>query len=307
MKKKAALICSYGLGDGLIGCVVAYNLYINGYDVVVYHPFLKQLCRFFPYASFSLYPSEGKIKRELSSFDRIVINGDKSCISQRIVAVAKRDFSDRTTVLYPSTCKKKNLPGDFLWNQKISIGKNLENLCKENFFCERTFVNNGMCIPQKNKENLVIIHPTSSSLYKNWPKEKFIQLGIKIQKTGWKTLFVVMEKEKLLWQDISKSGLELYAYANLDDLVEKIVMAKNMIGNDSGIAHLSSFCHLPTVTICSTHRKGTFWAPFASKNVSVYPAPWIFNVKGMRLRDYWWKRFVSVSCVFDAWKQIADC
>ena len=71
-----------------------------------------------------------------------------------------------------------------------------------------------------------------------------------------------------------------------------------MIGNDSGVGHLASCLGIPTLTICRSQMAANFWRPGWSKGAVITPPAWVPNLKGLRLRDQHWQKFISVKKVY---------
>ena len=69
-----------------------------------------------------------------------------------------------------------------------------------------------------------------------------------------------------------------------------------MLGNDSGIGHLASSLKIPTLTIFATKRKEILWKPNYITGITVSSWP-LINIKGLRLREKFWKKTISVKKV----------
>jgi hypothetical protein len=306
--KKAAIFCSQGLGDGLLFLVIAQNLKIEGYEVTLFHNSLFEMKKWFPNILFSSYPSKIVIGEFLSKFDKIIINADNTEINKSICFFAKNNLPDLSYLLFPTTCKGKNLPGDFLFNWKKTMVENLTDFCSNKLHCKNISRSNGV-VPDKNlsyRKNLmrIIIHPTRKSSMLKWPKEKFLCLANKLKINGYEVVFILSEKEMEEWGWIKNYGFSVPYFSSLIELSSYIYESGYMIGSDSGIGHLSSCLKIPTLTIFSSRRKAYFWRPDWYLGERVFPAKWIINCKGLRLREKFWDKNISVKKVFLAFQQL---
>jgi len=81
-----------------------------------------------------------------------------------------------------------------------------------------------------------------------------------------------------------------------------------LVGNDSGLGHLASALKVPTLTFCRRKTWANMWAPSFHKNIALTPSSWIPNIRGFRLRDRHWKKFITVSKAKRAFERLqATC
>jgi hypothetical protein len=99
--------------------------------------------------------------------------------------------------------------------------------------------------------------------------------------------------------NLSGRSIDAPVFSGLSELAAFVCESGYMIGNDSGIGHLASCLGLPTVTICRNEQSVRFWRPAWAPGRIITPSKWIPNVKGLRLRDKHWKKWISVNKVFD--------
>ncbi len=296
--KKCAVFSCLGLGDGLITLVLSHNLSLNGYAVTTYHPFLNQMQSWFPSLPIIPFP-ETALEMTLASFDRFFIMYERSERMQAILTYCQTHYKEKTTVLNPIATAKTNYP---YWEQgrfdgRVPFVENLYQFCRGVLKLSVVTKNNGIVIPEgllsrKHKER-VIIHPTSSRPGKNWSQKKFLALGKKLERKGLKPIFILTDAEKKEWAQVNTLGS-----ADLSSLAAYVYESGHMIGNDSGIGHLASCFGLPTVTICRNKQASAFWRPSWSPAEVITPASWVPNLKGLRLRDQYWKQWISVRRVF---------
>jgi ADP-heptose:LPS heptosyltransferase len=93
-------------------------------------------------------------------------------------------------------------------------------------------------------------------------------------------------------------------FPSLNLLAHFIYESGYLIGNDSGLGHLASALGIPTLTLCRRKAWANMWAPSFSKGVVVTPQSWIPNIRGLRLRDRYWKKFISVSMAERAFEKL---
>lgn len=303
MKKCAVFSCK-GLGDGLIALVLSSNLYINGADVTTFHPFLKGLQPWFPHLPIRPFPHV----EELCQFDAFFIIYERSEEMQRILTHCEKYYPEQTIVLNPIATNNK----DYLY---WKIGKfkgcrtfvdNIVSFCRESLHLKLLTKDNGIRVPagiiSRCYPKRVILHPTSSRPGKDWSKVKFIALAEDLERCGYESFFILTEQERSNW-DLSKIRAQIVT--NLMDLAQFVCESGYMIGNDSGIGHLASCLGLPTITVCRSYRSAQFWRPAWAQGKVVAPKIWIPNIKGLRLRDTHWKKWVSVKHVLNQFLLIA--
>jgi ADP-heptose:LPS heptosyltransferase len=147
----------------------------------------------------------------------------------------------------------------------------------------------------------VVIHPTSTRVTKNWPKEKFARLAAYLKDRGYEPVFIPGVKEKEEWEGL---GCEVPLFPSLDLLARFLYESGFLIGNDSGLGHIASAVGIPTITICRRKALANMRAPSFHKGIVVTPSSWIPNIGGFRLRDQYWKEFISVGMVQRAFERL---
>jgi hypothetical protein len=302
--KKAYVFCSIGLGDSLIFSVIANNLKRNNYDVTLYHNFLDEINNCFDF-EIKKYPKDEDIDNLLDPADLIIINSDSSPINQEILKISKTKYKDKLFELHPSTCKGKNgYIGDFKFISSKTMNENLIYFCKNFLKLNNLIKDNGFKyfkdLTYRKNKNRVVIHPSSADINKNWPEKKYFKLIKKLEKKGFEAK-VILKKDEI--ENFSLLKNYIFEISNLLDLSKYIYESGFMIGNDSGIGHLSSNLKIPTLTIFSSRRKKTFWRCDFFKNEIVYPYP-LLNIKGLRIRDKYWDKTIFVYKVLKKFKKL---
>jgi hypothetical protein len=286
---KCAVFCSQGIGDGLIFCQLSYNLQKNGYQVDTYHNSLIELQEFFPHFSLKKNIREEDFYALFSSYDTLFFNLDSQ--NEKIARWAKEKAPSRVFLLKPTTCKGKNIYREGFLDINKTVAENLVDFCQNILHLKDVEKTNGMEAPEgfqhRKYKKRIAIHPTSRDPSRNWPEKKFHRLKAFLEKKGYEVVFVVAPFESEKWQapffpTLKETALFLYE-------------SGFFIGNDSGIGHLASSLHIPTVTIFSSRRKDPFWRPDWTNSESVKPSLWLPNIKGFRLRDKIGSSWIQVS------------
>lgn len=304
MKHYAIFSCK-GLGDGLIALVLANNLHLNGAIVTVFHPFLQELQGWFPHVRIRSFPSI----EELISFDAFFFIYERSSWMLPLIAHCERHFPQETVVLNPIATCKRDYPywevGKF--DGRRTFVDNILSFCRETLWLKLLTKSNGIQIPEEcdgeRHYKRVILHPSSSRPGKDWPQEKFIALARALQAQGYEPVFVIGAEERRSWNALS---FPAPVFDDLNQLAIFVAQSGYMIGNDSGIGHLASCLGLPTVTVCRSRKTAQFWRPAWARGSVVAPALWIPNLKGLRLRDLHWKKWVGTQRVLKNFLALAD-
>lgn len=309
MPPKAAIFCHNGLGDGVIGLVLSNNLHLNGWRVDTYQNCMGSMQNWFPHLPVLTYPGIQDIDRILHHYEWFfVFHNDTSEFIQKLILEGKRRIPDQMKVIYGYPSKRiVNEPyyQDAMIDPAIPFIESLRIFCDEILHLPKNTRSNGF-IPlpgliHRHHSKRVLIHPTSSRSGKNWPKEKYIELSKELQKMGYSPTWIIGPKEKNDWPDV-----ESPEFSNLDLLARFIYESAYLIGNDSGLGHLASFLEIPTLTITRRKALAKLWGPSYIPGVIVTPSSWIPNISGLRLRDRFWKRFISTQKVLRAFKKLIN-
>lgn len=243
----------------------------------------------------------------LQQFDRYFLIYENSPWMQKILKICQEHYWEKTYVLNPIATPNCDYPywehGRF--DGRKPFAENLEQFCKVVLKLPHATKDNGIKPPLSIKSrqfmNRVVMHPTSSRAGKNWSKEKYILLSSLLKKEGFDPVFVLAEEERRGWEN-----QEAVSFSNLSELAAFVAESGYMIGNDSGVGHLASCLGLPTITICRSKMAADFWRPAWSEGIVVVPPGWIPNLKGLRLRDQHWQKFISAKEVFTAFLTLIE-
>jgi heptosyltransferase III len=291
-----------GLGDGLLALVLSNNLYLNGGEVVTFHPFLDALQGWFPHLPIHRFPPPEHLDVTLQQFDRFFIIYEKSPWMQSILQRCRALYRNQTTILNPIATPRRDYPyweeGRFDGNR--TFVENLYAFCRDILRCPVVTRSNGIVRPEevtpRRLPKRIVIHPCSSREGKNWPRKKFAELVEQLARLHYMPVWILTQQERQEWD---MRGLEAPQFSCLGDMAFYVAESGAMIGNDSGIGHLASCLGLSTLTICRSAQAAKFWRPSWTPGEVVTPSPWIPNVKGLRLRDKYWKTWVSIAKVLE--------
>jgi heptosyltransferase-3 len=305
MNYKAAFFCHNGLGDGVNGLSLSHNLALQGWEIDTYQNTMGSMQNWFPHLPIFSYPNLDTIPSILAKYDSIfVVQNDTDLFVKTLISEGKRLFPEKIKVLYlyPSpNIVNEPYYRDCLTNPKISFLENMGIICTQILKFPKFIRSNGFVPPsnlvQGKFSRRVVIHPTSARITRNWPKDRFVKLALHLKKQGYEVVLIPGEKDWADWQDVLPLGLYLKNFSSLDELSSFIYESKYLIGNDSGLGHLASSLGVPTLTLCRRRAWANFWAPSFSKGVVITPASWIPNISGLRLRDKYWRHFISVGKV----------
>lgn len=302
--ERCAVFSCMGLGDGLIAQVLSNNLHLNGYKTVLFHPFLQKLQGWFPELAIEPFPGKEQLISCLSSFDRFFIMYEKSVWMQEILAYCQKHYPEKTSVLNPIATARRDYPywevGKFDGNRPFV--DNLYQFCQNELGFKVVTKSNGIRPPEgvqmRRYSQRIVVHPESSREGKNWPKDKYVALAAHLESAGYEVLFALTEKERVGWEDVTAPECRTF-----DALAKMVCESGFMIGNDSGIGHLASCLGVPTLTICRSAQAAKFWRPSWSPAEVITPSPFIPNLKGLRLRDQHWKKWISVKKVLNRFEK----
>lgn len=314
MGLKAGVFCHNGLGDGVNCLVLSNNLHLNGWEVDTYQNTVGSMQNWFPHLPVYPYPSLEELPRILSSYDwYFVVHNDTDPFVKQLIQEGKKRFPEKLKVLYlyPSpNIVNEPYYSDCLTNPKASIAENMRIVCEKVLHLPKITRSNGFTpiegLSSHKYPKRIVIHPTSARETRNWPKEKFIQLGLRLKAQGFELTFVPGQKSLKEWEDVKDLGFNLLDFPNLDSLSRYIYESGYLIGNDSGLAHLASALSVPTLTFCRRRTWALMWGPSFHKAVVVTPPSWIPNIRGFRIRDVHWKKFISVRKALSGFKKLVS-
>lgn len=286
--KKIAIIAGNRLGDGLIIQLICYNLYLNGYDITLFNTPLLTLKNWFSWAKIKPFFNEKDSNEHLKDFDVLIYQHKSRHFKE------SEKLNKETHVLY----------GDKLFMQRKSLVDIYFQYCQNVLKLEKLNRSNGVEINpslkhRKNKKR-IIIHPSSLRPEKNWPKDKFVLLAKKLKSLGYQPIFTVSPPEKQEWSFLEKDGQQLIIFEKLNDLASYIYESGYMIGNDSGIAHLTSSINIPALALFIRRGVAARWRPNFLPATAVLP---LIKLPGPKLQEKFWKKLLSVNRVVKKFKK----
>lgn len=309
---KAGVFFHNGLGDGVNGLVLSQTLHLNGWSVDTFQNTLGSMQRWFPHLPVFSYPPLEELPQILDRYDLycVVYNSSSPFVSQ-LIAEGKKRFPERCKVFYFYPSKnivKEPYYQDACVNPSRSVRENLQKFCHELLrlpkkACGNGFVPPAECMHRKYLRRIAL-HPTSSRPQTNWPKEKYVKLALHLQKMGHQPVFIPGKQDLERWKDVQQQGLELADFSALDGLATFLYESGYLVGNDSGLGHMASALGVPTLTFCRRKALAALWRPSFSPGIVLTPSSWIPNIRGFRLRDREWKRFISVGQAKRAFKRL---
>jgi hypothetical protein len=303
MGPRAGVFCQNALGDGILGLVLSNNLQLNGFEVHTYQNTMVYLQNWFPHLTVSTYPTMEELPKILQAYDWYFVVWDNgNDFIKKLVAEGKRRFPERMKViyLYPST-SIVNEPyySDCLTDPAASVPKIMRTICEKVMHLPKITKSSGFIAPEgltfRKHAKRVIIHPTSSKASKNWDKDKYVKLALHLKKQGFQPVFIPGPSEFEQWKDLLDLGLEVADFPSLDAIARFIYESGYLIGNDSGLGHLASALGIRTMTICRRKSVAKMWAPAFVSGVILTPSSLIPNIRGLRLRDLHWQKFITVN------------
>jgi heptosyltransferase III len=301
-----AIIPPVHLGDGLIWLVLAHNLVRNGYKVTLYSDYICHLQNWLPNIKVEPISASPDLLTRLNNFDVVLAHnhllkyfsiGGPQLIPQHYIFIAQ----GRTSKSIFAKASDLSI-SDF--GEGIPMAQRMVRFCQEAMELKNVENNCNLVAPaQLNHRKFgkrIIIHPTSSSIEKNWSAKKFLQLAKLLQQSSWEPVFCVAPSEFSEWEQKISNNFCLKHFPNLSDLAAFIYESGFMLGNDSGIGHLASALGIPTLTIFCKKRKYYRWRPGWSFGLIVSPKiNWPFFKK-------YWKCCITVNQVYRKFEQLVE-
>lgn len=297
---KAAVICSQGIGDGLLMMVASHRLFSRGYTVTTYQDALHQLSKWFPDHQFKKRSSLDQIEKQLRPYDLIILQNDNSDLSKSLIKLYKQGKLHNLSIFYSSYEEGKHAPltsWDRVFDRSRPMVDNIAEAIASVLQCNQISKNNGLVAPaglEKGQySKRILIHPTSTTPHRTWDPYKFIDVAQLLVHKGYEVAFCVSPQERSEWVPLVEGSFQLPIFPTLNELAAYVYESSFLIGNESGTGHLASNLHIPTLIIASCRKQMALWRPgwFAGKVITPYR--FIPNFKGSRLREKQWKAFIS--------------
>jgi heptosyltransferase-3 len=106
----------------------------------------------------------------------------------------------------------------------------------------------------------ILIHPGSGSRKKMWPFPHFLEVAHRLSEEGLQVEFLLGPAESYLKAVVESSGIPILLTDDLMVVLDRLLEAGALIGNDSGISHLSALVGVPTVAVFGPTDPSR-WAP----------------------------------------------
>jgi heptosyltransferase III len=289
---KAAVICSKGIGDGLMMMVASHRLNLEGYEVTTFQDSLHQLAPLFPGHHFA----KQKAATKLHEFDLIILQNDNSPLSFQII----NTYRPKLSVFYASYEANKHPPltsMDRVFNRKNTLTQNIAEAIASVLQSDEVFKSNGIVIPQnlihRKYPKRILIHPTSTTPKRTYLAKKFLKVAEILKKKGYQVAFCVSLDERKTWIPLVQDRFLLPEFPSLKHLATYIYESYFLIGNESGTGHLASNLGIPTLIVASCPKQMALWRPCFLPGKVLTPPSYIPNFKGLRLRENQWQYFIS--------------
>ena len=281
-------VTGFRLGDALISMVTAENLRRSGRPVTVYSRPIHGLARWFPKLAIEKIPPEAERRERLSHHDLLVHTFDTDVLPES---------SDHRGLLVLNHLDAYRRP----LKSQVEVHR---DLARTLFNVADADIDNGMRPPsdlQASDPTRVMIHPTATRADRMWSPSSFIVVAEGLQSRGFSPEFVTApsEIESTAW--IERSGFPRFAVGELDRVADRLAGSAAFVGNDSGIAHLSSSVGLPFVTVNIRRKLSIRWRPGWTNGETLIPSiPLIINP----LKNRFWRNFITVDHVLSAFDRV---
>lgn len=309
---QVAVIPARGIGDGLIMMVASHRLVCQGYHVTTFSKPLMQLDRWFENHTFKERPPLDQIEQIFSQFDLIVFQNDNSEFARVLKKLYKEDRIKALSTFYPTFEEKKHsplFPLDRVFHEERPMVDNAARAISSILGLNHISKNNGLKAPEtlvhRKYKHKVIIHPTSTSEFKNWTPRKYFKLAKALRDAGYTPVFALAPDERDEWIKMCGDLFDIPLLPTLDDLAKLVYESGFMIGSDSGTGHLASNMQLPTLIISNQKDRMKLWRPGWYKGEVLTPPRFIPNVKGMRIREKKWQNFITSAKVLKGFKHLS--
>ena len=286
---KAAVICSKGMGDGLMMMVASHRLKLEGYNVTTFQDSLGELEGWFPDHHFA----KRSTIDSLEAFDLIVLQNDNTPFSFNLID----KYRDKIHIFYASYEEGKHRalnPEDRIFDRALPLVTNIAQSTASILGKIDPILENGIAVPKelsyRKHQKRIVIHPTSTTPKRTWSREKFLGVAEKLEKEGYDIAFSLSPDEKEKWRGIPFAIPE---FPDLSALASYLYESYFLIGNESGTGHLASNLGIPTLIVANCPKQMALWRPGFLLGKVITPSTYIPNTKLLRLRENKWQTFIS--------------
>ncbi len=324
-KTTVALISTDRLGDTLLQMVIANNLAVNNLAVTFFSDYGVELKNHIIPYSVSPFMNSRESVRNFAAYDVVLYDQSSSYIKQLdyelkqwldqnaigflmssghpqktklSASILRKQLQNNSTLTADSFLSFNNtIKQPSLSHRRASMVQQIKWFLTNKIKLPIVNTNTGLCIQRSRKiqnDRRIIVHPTSTSSYKNWDAEKFVNLCMQLKQAKFQPVITVSPQERPLWQDLSSGEIEVPLFRNIVELAEFYLTCNWFIGTDSGNAHLASALGIPTFQIFKRWRNYPSWrAGWAENMVITAKFPNNFSKNN-------WQRGLDVETVYNA-------
>lgn len=107
----------------------------------------------------------------------------------------------------------------------------------------------------------VLFIPGAGAKEKRWPMERFLKLARVVREAGWSVVFQTGPCECKLGREAAAAGFAVCDTPTLARMAGHMLLARCVVGNDTGPMHLAAMLGAPTVTLYFHGSEGA-WFPY---------------------------------------------
>jgi ADP-heptose:LPS heptosyltransferase len=265
------VVASLGLGDAFLSMVLGRNLQRMGHKVTIYSSALYQLSPWISWAEVRLFKADEVMQKEYESFDHVI-----AATRHRAFGKAEIVGVDRSLTMvahFERYLQRKWGPTQPLTSADLAIPSNLVH---------------------RKYSKRVVLGATSTDTVRNWPGEKFVSLAECLRRDGFEPVFVMTPKEAPAWGWLEAHNMPVVTFSQLTDAVGYMVESGYFIGNDSGLGHVASFFHVPTLSLFARESFSRMWRPGWGPGRVVTST---IKLPGDRWQQKYWKYLLTVGKV----------
>ena len=111
--------------------------------------------------------------------------------------------------------------------------------------------------------NTLLFIPGAGTEEKRWPMERFLELGMMAREAGWSVVFQTGPCERELGRKAAAAGFSVSDTPTLARMAGQMLLARCVVGNDTGPMHLAAMLGAPTVTLYF-HGSAATWFPYGT-------------------------------------------
>ena len=270
-----SVVCSSGIGDALILLIVSHHLKKQGYLVktITPHRFGRWLD--------SSYVFDQKPDPSDALF--LQINSSSEALQMRKTHSKVYTFFGSHRIRLPL-----HQGFDFFANPHQTMVKNVIESLRFFFHIDATPENGvtpfeGLTYMKFPKR--IVIHTGSGSLDRCWDLRKFESFSSWAQDEGWDPIF-------------------LPQFPTLEEMLSFIYESGFFLGNDSGPGHIASYFQIPHIIIGKSKKQMRLWRPGWLQGAILTPPSYIPNFRGCKLREKFWRSWISTQSVIDQFQKI---